>query len=69
MSDPICENGHEFVTGESLGFHRGGVLYEARVCLHCGIVRRLDGQNRSCGGKVRVEMREGNQSPITGDRS
>jgi hypothetical protein len=67
MSDPICEHGHEFVTGAELGFHRGGVLHDASVCRQCGVVRRRDGQNNPCVGKVRVELREGNHAPINGN--
>lgn len=57
MSEVLKENGHEFVTGESLGFHKASVLRKARVCSQCGIVRRADGQNKPCRGKVRVTAR------------
>jgi hypothetical protein len=57
VTDPIKENGHEFVTGESVGFNSESILSSLYVCLQCGIVRRKDGQNRWCKGKVRVELR------------
>ena len=28
------------------------------TCLHCGVVRRADGGNGPCKGRVRVETRE-----------
>jgi hypothetical protein len=53
----ILENGHEFVTGKAVGFRSGSVLHDKHVCLNCGVVRRIDGKNRQCRGKVRVTMR------------
>lgn len=32
--------------------------YNMTVCKHCGIVKRRDGENRPCPGKVRVALRE-----------
>jgi hypothetical protein len=57
MSEPIKENGHEFVTGAEVGFTPGGVLWNSYLCKQCGIVRRDDEKNSLCRGKVRVEMR------------
>ncbi|KVP75314.1 hypothetical protein WJ96_06025 [Burkholderia ubonensis] len=53
----IVENGHEFVTGASVGFRPGSVLHDKHVCKSCGVVRRLDGMNGQCKGKVRVTVR------------
>ncbi|AOY90539.1 hypothetical protein BKK79_00875 [Cupriavidus sp. USMAA2-4] len=55
--EALDENGHRFVTGGELGFTEGSVLYKARCCFDCGIVRRADGQNKACRGRVSVEVR------------
>lgn len=60
---PILENGHQFVTGASLGFAARSILHDKHVCLECGIVRRSDGKNGKCKGKVRVTVR-GVATPI-----
>lgn len=57
MSEQIHENGHRFDTGEAIGFGPGSVLHGLYVCLDCGTVRRGDGKNSPCKGKVRVELR------------
>ncbi|NIE67434.1 hypothetical protein [Burkholderia sp. Ax-1719] len=67
LSDRISENGHEFVIGASLGFDRASILHAARVCLHCGIMRHADGQNKACRGTVHIALRDGNQRTIDGD--
>jgi hypothetical protein len=54
----IHENGHEFVTGESLGFGPESVLHALHCCKRCGVVRNRDGQNRPCIGRAKVELRE-----------
>lgn len=38
--------------------HNWIAKFGMRVCKHCGIVRRRDGKNKACPGKVRVELRE-----------
>ncbi|WP_157641870.1 hypothetical protein [Burkholderia ubonensis] len=53
----IVENGHEFVTGASVGFRAASVLHDKHVCKRCGVVRRLDGKNGQCKGSVRVTVR------------
>jgi hypothetical protein len=53
----ILENGHEFVTGKSVGFRPESILHDKHVCLNCGVVRRTDGKNSQCKGKVRVTVR------------
>ena len=58
MSEPMKENVHEFVTGAELGFTPISSLWALHVCRNCGIVRRKDGQNKPCRGKVRVELRD-----------
>lgn len=63
MNETIKENGHEFVTGESLGFGPGSTLHSLYCCKQCGIMRRKDGQNKPCRGKVRVELR-GDAQPV-----
>ncbi|WP_321905145.1 hypothetical protein [Paraburkholderia tropica] len=57
MKNAIEENGHEFVTGESLGFGSGSALHSLYCCKQCGFVRRKDGQNKPCKGVVKVELR------------
>lgn len=54
---PPSPAAHEFVPGAALGFGPGSVLHAAQVCRHCGIVRRQDGQNKPCRGKIRVSLR------------
>ncbi len=53
----ILENGHVFVTGATVGFRPESVLHDKHVCLNCGVVRRFDGKNSQCKGKVRVATR------------
>jgi hypothetical protein len=57
MSEPMNENGHEFVTGAEVGFTQGSLLWSTWVCQQCGIVRRDDGRNGLCRGKVEIQMR------------
>jgi len=35
-------------------FKRFGLI----CCKHCGIVKRADGTNKPCPGKIRVELRD-----------
>lgn len=56
-AEPLKENGHQFATGASVGFRAGSILHDKLVCLDCGIVRRPDGLNSPCKGKVRVTAR------------
>lgn len=57
MSDAINENGHEFVTGAEVGFGPNSSLWSIYVCKQCGIVRREDGKNNSCRGRIPVVIR------------
>ncbi|HDR9105403.1 TPA: hypothetical protein QDB04_002244 [Burkholderia vietnamiensis] len=52
------DNGHEFVPAARLGFREGSVLADKEVCARCGIVKRLDGHNSPCKGRVRVALRD-----------
>lgn len=49
------ENGHEFANGSELGLW---TLSAAFVCKQCGIVRRADGRNGQCRGRVTIGLRE-----------
>lgn len=45
-------------TGVAAGKHHWFKRFGLTCCKHCGIVRRADGLNKPCRGKVRVELRE-----------
>jgi hypothetical protein len=38
------------------------------TCKHCGIVKREDGENKACPGKVRVALRDNRLRPSTPPR-
>lgn len=40
------------------GEHYWMMFNNLPCCAHCGIVRRRDGKNKPCRGKVRVELRD-----------
>jgi len=50
--DLLRENGHSFVDVAKLGLKHDG-----KCCLDCGIMRRVDGQNKPCKGPVKLELR------------
>ncbi len=52
--DLLQENGRSFVDIAKLGLKHNG-----KCCLDfdCGIMRRLDGQNKPCKGPVELELR------------
>lgn len=51
-SDHKNENGHIWAKMKS-----SNILNELHVCRECGIIRRKDGKNKPCKGKVRVTLR------------
>lgn len=51
-------NGHSWVTGEQVGFEPPSYLSNKLVCRECGILRRADGGNGPCKGRVKVTPRE-----------
>lgn len=53
------DNGHVFFYGADRGFT--GQLAKWTMCSRCGIIRRSDGQNKPCRGRVRVTLRAANQ--------
>lgn len=48
----IFENGHVFVPAKARGLG-----FDWNVCSLCGVVRRRDGQNKRCQGRVQVTLR------------
>jgi hypothetical protein len=48
----LFENGHVFAPAPALGLNR-----DWTVCSLCGIIRRRDGENKPCRGRVRVNAR------------
>lgn len=52
---------HEWKLGSELGFDKTSYLHKVRVCQKCGVLRREDGFNSDCKGKVRVGFREAKQ--------
>lgn len=54
MNDALHENGHEFVRGIELGLR---ALQAGFVFRECGIVRRSDGKNSQCRGRVKIGLR------------
>ncbi len=53
MDSALHENGHDFVPGADVGLK----ALSALVCKDCGIVRRGDGKNSQCRGRVCIELR------------
>jgi hypothetical protein len=50
------ENGHVFFRGTDRGLT--GLLATWIMCSRCGIIRRSDGQNKPCRGRVSVALRK-----------
>lgn len=50
--DLLRENGHSFMDVAKLGLKHDG-----KCCLDCGIMRRVDRQNKPCKGPVELELR------------
>jgi hypothetical protein len=59
LVDVTFEHGHVFVAGRDRGL--GSVGADWIICSRCGIIRRRDGQNKPCRGRVRVELRDGKE--------
>lgn len=55
--DILVENGHQFVPASQLGLSAAW-----RCCRECGIVRRTDGNNKACRGRVIVALRADTQT-------
>lgn len=51
-ADVLHENGHAFVDMQKLG-----LSLSAKSCLHCGLMRNRDGDNKACRGTVKVSTR------------
>lgn len=52
QADVLHENGHAFVDMKKLG-----LSLSAKSCLHCGLMRNRDGDNKACRGNVKVGLR------------
>lgn len=48
----IFESGHVFAPSRARGLD-----HDWWCCTRCGVIRRLDGQNKPCRGRVRVALR------------
>lgn len=53
----VVENGHHFVPATELLFRASPILAGALLCARCGTVRRTDGKNSPCRGRVKVTLR------------
>jgi len=49
----LRENGHSFVDASLLGLQ-----LKCKCCILCGVVRRIDGNNKLCKGAAKVELRD-----------
>lgn len=54
-SEYANENGHQWVKIKS-----ENILNGKHSCKDCGILRRPDGRNKPCRGKVKIELRTQN---------
>jgi len=52
--DLLRENAHSFVDASLLGLR-----LKCKCCILCGVVRRIDGNNKPCKGAAKVSLRRG----------